>query len=144
MSVMIKKTWGTGLSFPSNIQNSNLCEVHSVELGNIFLPLSRSPSVFVLWFLTTQKPNTGDCFALCSCYFPKRRGHEGNGLWMQAFFKAVPVILAAVDNLQTVECPGFANWEFPLFDISWRGLLCRSLLHHISHSGLKHVATIER
>lgn len=40
MSVMVKKTWGTGLSFPSNIQNSNLCEVHSVELGNFFLPLS--------------------------------------------------------------------------------------------------------
>lgn len=37
---------------------------------------------------------------------------------MQAFFKAVPVILAAVDHLQTVECPGFANWEFPLFDIT--------------------------
>lgn len=45
---------------------------------------------------------------------------------MQAFSKAVPAILTAVGSLQTAECTGFVKQDFPLFGISWRGLLHRS------------------
>lgn len=46
----------------------------------------------------------------------------------EAFFTAVAAVLTPVDQLQTVECTGFAQQECLLFGITWRGLLRRSLI----------------
>lgn len=70
---MVEEAWDTGLLFPCKVKNNDLAEIHPMESGNRFLSLSPPFSVFMPWFLTTQKPNTGDCFALCSCFNPKRR-----------------------------------------------------------------------
>lgn len=49
----------------------------------------------------------------------------------EAFFMAVAAILTAVDHLQTIGYTGFAQQEFPLFGITWRGLL-----HRIDHAAI--------
>lgn len=62
--VTVEETWDTGLSFPFKVKNSDLGEVHPVEPGNSFFPLSLPSSVCMPRFLTTQKPNIGETFGL--------------------------------------------------------------------------------